>query len=1296
LSTVYLLAQPSVGLQEAPFDSDADFSIFSFQQVTVAQCHPSFETGIYQLQMALKKYFPISNPSSVRGNDIVIYGEQPKQPFDSWLTGIGNFSIDLLSKYRNVLRPQVRELLLQDDLSEAEFLARAGLMSSGRLFAPGILLFCDYPHILSPSAFTRCVQYGGKNRSASQDSEEYIGPLLYQIEQAMRFIESRIQKVEVLVPGIVAARIEYQYPMICFREVLANALCHRDYSDREQHIHVRLFSDRIEVVSPGSWVITNLEIGIRYELSKLESDHRTRNPRLANALRWIRIVETEGSGIPNAISDCREKNAPEPVVICEDSSVRVVIFPRDNWDKEIIARRSGLVSLPSAFSCRQKIEFGRRLGEHWPYLADYFDIPDDQQKSFAPGREPYGIWEWLAARNRLAELPEALLYIGREDILVDVPKLPSAPEPQRHEFAELPEPQRREIIVRYYQDCVTRWSDDRYALDKRFVQLTLLLDQGEDASGSRWQTASVTFRDLREVLENVEEEAVVVLGPPASGKSTLLRHYELDCARAALAGRAGDALSQAPLTFFVPLNLYRPAPSDNRLPLPFDWLAEQWTARYPDLPALDTLLRERRLMLLLDALNEIPSAGAESVRLWKAFLAQLQRDYPGNRVVFSCRSLDYSVSLSSKEQPVPHVRIEPLSDAQVQEFVARYCPEHAATLWQNLQNTPQLELLRSPYYLKLLITQTTAGEIPAGRAALFTGFVRHALRREVEGDNVLLQPGALLHARDVQRLSQGHTWPPFALPERGILIPKLSALAFQMQTQRTANEAAQVRIAYDEALVMLDHPSAEDILKAGGSLGVLDENRSHDEVLYVHQLLQEYFAARQLARQPQGVLVQQEWRTDHVVPSLQKTLYALADADPLPPLPSTGWEGTMVLAAAMANDPERFVADLIARNLALAGRCAAQPEVALSAPFKEQVRQALVARTQDPGADLRARIAAGLALGELGDPRFARRQGSYDVYLLPPLIEIPGETYRIGSNEGLYEDEAPMHDVTLGPFAIGQFPVTNAEWALFMQAGGYEDERWWETDAARAWRRGEGAAEGPKQDWREKRKYFQDNFDRIRQLHREGRITSQQAEDWEAIARMHDNDFETLLAEWYPAGRQIQPAFWNDDAFNNPAQPVVGICWFEAQAYCAWLSAQTGQRFQLPTEVQWEAAAHGTPHRRYAFGNDFDSMCCNTFETHIRRTTPVGVFPSGTTSEGLVDITGNTWDWTSSLFQPYPYNAEDGREDPTLTGAHRVLRGGAWFDNLVNVRTFFRSHSDPGTRNNGVGLRVLRSSPNDS
>jgi formylglycine-generating enzyme required for sulfatase activity len=192
---------------------------------------------------------------------------------------------------------------------------------------------------------------------------------------------------------------------------------------------------------------------------------------------------------------------------------------------------------------------------------------------------------------------------------------------------------------------------------------------------------------------------------------------------------------------------------------------------------------------------------------------------------------------------------------------------------------------------------------------------------------------------------------------------------------------------------------------------------------------------------------------------------------------------------------------------------------------------------------------------------------------------------------------------------------------------------------------------------------------------------------------MSDDEFETLLATWYPPGRQTQPVYWHDDAFNHLAQPVVGVCWFEARAYCAWLSAQTGETFRLPTEAEWEAAARGVHCRRYAFGDDFDAARCNIFETHIRRTTPIGVFHGGGTPEGLMDMTGNTWDWTSSLYTPYPYDAADGREAPSPPGGRRVVRGGAWSRGKVGARASFRGGDAPDYRSDLLGLRVVRSSP---
>jgi formylglycine-generating enzyme required for sulfatase activity len=362
--------------------------------------------------------------------------------------------------------------------------------------------------------------------------------------------------------------------------------------------------------------------------------------------------------------------------------------------------------------------------------------------------------------------------------------------------------------------------------------------------------------------------------------------------------------------------------------------------------------------------------------------------------------------------------------------------------------------------------------------------------------------------------------------------------------------------------------------------------------------------------------------------------------------------------------------------------------------LKEQVRGALIERTQDGSADLRARIAAGLALGELGDPRFERHQGPHGAYLLPPMVEIGGGAYTIGSDKG-DPDERPVHTVELAPFWIGKFPVTNAEWELFMQADGYANERWWETEEVKAWQRGEGTTEEQKQEQRKIRQRYRNDPDYIHELARRGQFTSLQVQEWEEAIRMSDDEFEALLDTQYPPGRQTQPRYWNNETYNNPAQPVVGICWYEACAYCAWLSAQTGQLFRLPSEAEWEAAIRGLPSRCYAYGDDFDPDCCNTFETHIRRTTPIGVFPGGETPEGLVDMTGNAWEWTSSLYRPYPYRADDGREAPITGDNQVVMRGGSWFNTLHCARASFRAWRLPHVRGllDSQGARVVCLSP---
>ncbi|SFL94824.1 SUMF1/EgtB/PvdO family nonheme iron enzyme [Nitrosomonas communis] len=824
--------------------------------------------------------------------------------------------------------------------------------------------------------------------------------------------------------------------------------------------------------------------------------------------------------------------------------------------------------------------------------------------------------------------------------------------------------------------------------------LTLLIDQGTDAQGPRWRPKSEKFQSLNEILAHTTEP-LVILGALGSGKSTLLRHFELNNAQTALSQLEQNPAANTPLTFFIQLNDFKGQRASDPTPLLLEWLSKRWAHYHPDLPDLRALIEDGRITLLLDALNEIPYRNAEVIQLWKDFLAELEAFQSTTRVIFTCRSLDYSAPLSSKERPVPQVRIESLSDDKIEEFLRQYSPDYGDTLWKNLRHSAQLDLFRSPYYLKMLIEESINGQVPSGRAALFTAFVRRLIKREIENpNNPLFEAGDLLDARDIQRLTLAYLGrTDYELPKRGRLIPKLGLLAFQMQKLSKRKESGLVKIDYDQALAMLEDPLSKKILDAGVAMNVLEQDLVQDQVFYIHQLLQEYFAAHHFAAAPEPDLAYQAWQADAVSPSLQETLDTLGDADPLPPLPSTGWEETLMLASAMLPDPDEFTAQLMNVNLALAGRCAAQPDVKLSAPRKKQLQQALVERTQNPAADVRARIAAGFSLGELGDPRFQKHQGADGAFIVPPLIPLSGGSYPLGSDEGLHDNEAPLHQITLAFFQLAQFPVTNAEWRLFMEAGGYDDERWWQTDAAQAWRRGDNTSAGPKLQLQETRKLFQAYSTQIREWQRQGKITSKQADDWETIAQWSDEDLEKWLNGNYPGGRLTEPAFWRDDTYNRPTQPVVGICWHEANAYCAWLSAHSSLDFRLPTEAESEAAARGAAAWRFAYGDTFDNRKANTFESHIRATTPVGVFPDGNTPQGLQDMTGNVCEWTSSLLKSYPYDPYDGRENQDGSDGRRVVRGGSWYEGKHSARAAARGRLTPVGRNNNLGFRLACSSP---
>ncbi|HSG41815.1 MAG TPA: SUMF1/EgtB/PvdO family nonheme iron enzyme [Anaerolineales bacterium] len=162
--------------------------------------------------------------------------------------------------------------------------------------------------------------------------------------------------------------------------------------------------------------------------------------------------------------------------------------------------------------------------------------------------------------------------------------------------------------------------------------------------------------------------------------------------------------------------------------------------------------------------------------------------------------------------------------------------------------------------------------------------------------------------------------------------------------------------------------------------------------------------------------------------------------------------------------------------------------------------------------------------------------------------------------------------------------------------------------------------------------------------------------------------------------------------------PVVQVSWDDAMKYCKWFNetfkSDLGDLLlRLPTEAEWEKAARGAYGNDWPWGNEFDPKKCNSREGKRGGTTSVGLYSTaGDSPYGCADMVGNVWEWTHTLFEKYPYDAKDGREDASSPDS-RVLRGGSFYANRSLARCAYRYANSPGFRNDYVGFRVCLSSP---
>jgi serine/threonine-protein kinase len=166
------------------------------------------------------------------------------------------------------------------------------------------------------------------------------------------------------------------------------------------------------------------------------------------------------------------------------------------------------------------------------------------------------------------------------------------------------------------------------------------------------------------------------------------------------------------------------------------------------------------------------------------------------------------------------------------------------------------------------------------------------------------------------------------------------------------------------------------------------------------------------------------------------------------------------------------------------------------------------------------------------------------------------------------------------------------------------------------------------------------------------------------------------------AGSDTHNTYYGDPEFDD--YPVINVTWRQAQQYAEWVGAR------LPTEAEWEYAARGPNGYIYPWGNRPPTDSLANYRGFVGDTTAVGSYPDGASWCGALDMAGNVWEWTSSLYKNYPFDATDGRQDLVAPG-YRVLRGGAFGDAARAVRCADRVGDSPDLWYSSVGFRLAAS-----
>jgi formylglycine-generating enzyme required for sulfatase activity len=733
---------------------------------------------------------------------------------------------------------------------------------------------------------------------------------------------------------------------------------------------------------------------------------------------------------------------------------------------------------------------------------------------------------------------------------------------------------------------------------------------------------------LLDVLQR--HSGVIILGDPGAGKTTFLKYLALQLAR----GQGAQIGLDDFLPILLPLAAYANALQTQDIRLD-DFIAEYFSgigANLPIGPMLSEALKAGRALILLDGLDEVRDINMRNTVVERVvdFYAFHRRE--GNKFVLTSRVVGYRAVRPSAED-LAECTIVDFEEDEIEEFVGKW----TAALEKQAQGN----------------TAVARADADIDSRELLDAINHNTGVRQLASTPLLLTILALMKRQGV------------SLPERRVQLydQYVSTLLSTWNRARSLSGRAPGRDIDEVQTVRILAPLAlwmHEVSPGVGLVGREDMRRKLEELFRERGDASPHQAARQFitdVHDHAAVLLERgpgEYGFIHLTFEEYLAAVALAlkgqgNSTPIIEVLSRhvgeqAWREVALLTIGYLGIRQQLpkVAGEVVESLVdnqpgppgeavvLAGDAVLDTWPGGVPPkSKEHVTNSLVDTMQDAGIRPELRRHAGLVLGRLGwRPRDLDR-----------FVEVPAGEYQAGVKKEARE--IPYS------YFIGRYPVTNIQYARFVKEEGYQTREYW-SEEGWEWRTG---------------KY-------------DARTLQDVERDW---------------LEHRPAAKRGTPHYWHNIELSNPIVPVVGVCWFEAEAFCNWMARKIiavpeGYVIRLPNDGEWERASRGTDGREYPWGEGFDKFAANTWDSDssgsgLGGTTAVCTYPQGVGTSGAWDMSGNVWEWTGSWY-------DDEKK-------YRIVRGGSWIGYHWFTRSSFCNWSIPLMFNDDLGFRVVIA-PKDS